>query len=138
MSGADPYPTIEYYKKKYGPIFQLQLGSFRAVIITDYSDIKRLFATSDFTDRPPLYFHHRSGFGFKGVGNASGTVWKEQRTFALRHLHETSLDFLIDLEIEEFMKELSDKIGKPFNIGLTLDLAIINIVWAIVASIPMN
>lgn len=142
MSGSDPYPVIAYYKKKYGTIFRLQLGSFNTVILTEYEDVKRLFASSDMTDRPPLYFHERAGFGFRGVGNASGAVWKEQRTFALRHLHEmglqgkgTSIEFHIEREIGEFIKELSSKTGQPIDLGLSLNLAITNIVWAIVASI---
>ncbi len=141
MSGANPYPVIEYYKKKYGLIFHLQLGSFSTVILTDYNDIKRAFASADFTDRPPLYFHEQSGFGFRGVGNSSGAVWKEQRAFALRHLHEmglrgkgTSIEYHIENEIAELMKDLNEKTGQPLNLDLTLNLAVTNIVWTIIAS----
>lgn len=67
MSSHNPYPVLEYYVKKYGPIFQLKLGSWDAVFVTDYDQMKRMLNNADFTIRPETFLFQATSLG--GHGN---------------------------------------------------------------------
>ena len=57
LAGKDmPHVIIANMAKKYGPIFSMQIGSFYAVVLSDYSLIRQAFARSndDFSDRPKI------------------------------------------------------------------------------------
>ena len=138
MNGSNPYPVMEHYIQKYGPIFRLKLGSWNAVVISDYHQIKKAFNTAEFASRPEMFIFGL--FDYHGVVSSSGNLWAEQRRFALRQLRDlgmgkNSIESHIVREIEAvtngFKKAATDK--EALDLNLTLNIAIINIVWAIVA-----
>ena len=67
---------------------------------------------------------------------ANGQEWQEQRRFTLRNLRDfgfgkTSMENLIQEEIEKCMEVLGGEVGKTTQIGLKMNIAILNALWAI-------
>ena len=67
---------------------------------------------------------------------ANGQEWQEQRRFTLRNLRDfgfgkTSMESLIQEEIEKCIEVLSKDVGKTTQIGLKMNIAILNALWAI-------
>ena len=67
---------------------------------------------------------------------ANGQEWQEQRRFTLRNLRDfgfgkTSMESLIQEEIEKCMEVLGEEVGKTTQIGLKMNIAILNALWAI-------
>ena len=65
---------------------------------------------------------------------ANGKEWQEQRRFTLRNLRDlgfgkTSMESLIQEEIEKCIELLRKEVGKPTQLDLKLNIAIINALW---------
>ena len=65
---------------------------------------------------------------------ANGKEWQEQRRFTLKNLRDlgfgkTSMESLIQEEIEKCIEMLKHDAGKPTKLNLKLNIAIINALW---------
>ena len=65
---------------------------------------------------------------------ANGKEWQEQRRFTLKNLRDlgfgkTSMESLIQEEIEKCIELLRKEVGKPTQLHLKLNIAIINALW---------
>ena len=65
---------------------------------------------------------------------ANGKEWQEQRRFTLRNLRDlgfgkTSMESLIQEEIEKCIELLRKEVGKPTQLDLKLNIAIVNALW---------
>ena len=79
-------------------------------------------------------------FDFHGVVSSSGNLWTEQRRFALRQLRDlgmgkNSIESHILREIEAVTNGFKTAAAtkESVDLNLTLNIATINIIWAIVA-----
>ena len=138
LDQANPYPLMEYYTKKYGPIFRLQMGSLDAVILTDYHSIKQAFNHPDMTQRPKILGFEISSSNYHGLALSNGTIWQDQRRFALRQLRDlgmgkASIETHIQRELSAITEGFKCNLDKPVDLNTDLNIAITNIVWAIVA-----
>ena len=130
---------MSYYLKKYGPIFRLKLGSWNAVFLTDYHQIKRAFASTEFSHRPGVLNFEM--MDFHGLASASGPKWQEQRRFALNKLRDLGMgrtnmmEIPILYEVQAVTNELKRfaASGEAVNLNMTLNIAVTNIVWKIAA-----
>ena len=132
------YPNIEYYTKKYGPIFRIQLGSYEAVIINDYNLIKKAFSSQDFISRPMNLTNKLQSMEGHGVISSRLEIFEEQRRFVvsqLRHLGmgKSSLEATIHVEINVLFTEWKKTIGSSIDGNVNLNISITNIIWSIVA-----
>jgi len=130
--------TIEYYTKKYGPIFRIQLGSYEAVIINDYNLIKKAFSSQDFISRPMNLMTKLHSMEGHGVLMSRLEIFEEQRRFVvsqLRHLGmgKSSLEATIHIEINALFTEWKKTIGSSMDGNVNLNISITNIIWSIVA-----
>ncbi len=137
ISQSDPYPLMDYYIKKYGPIFRVKMGSWDTVVLTDYHAIKEAFNHPDMTQRPDLFSFNLISSGHHGLIFSSGSLWQEQRRFALRQLRDlgmgkSSIESHIQREILAITEGLKRNLGQPVDLNVSLNIAITNIVWAIV------
>ena len=58
---------MDNFTKKYGPIFQIKLGSFDTVVIADYHlMIKKAFHTNELSGRPKIHVFELASQGFHG------------------------------------------------------------------------
>ena len=113
------------------------MGSLNAVVITDYHLVKQAFNHSDMTQRPKLLGFEINSSNYHGLVLSNGSLWQEQRRFALRQLRDlgmgkASIEFHIQREISTIIEGFKCHLGKPVDLNTDLNIAITNIVWAIV------
>nr|QSD59122.1 CYP3681A1 [Diaphanosoma celebensis]QST15080.1 CYP370C11 protein [Diaphanosoma celebensis] len=137
------YDTMKQLIDDYGPIFKLKLGSWNTVVIADYELIRKAFNEHDFSFRPKLFFVEFTSQGGYGLTGSNGQLWQEQRRFALRHLRDlgmgrSSIESHIQREALAVTEDLKKTMGQPIDLSFNLNIAITNIVWAIVAGKRME
>ncbi|XP_042888422.1 cytochrome P450 2L1-like [Penaeus japonicus] len=131
--------VIKQFKKDYGNIFTWRLGSRVVVGLNDYPLIKSVYQMPQCQGRPDFFtfniftFNTNSGLVF-----SEGRVWHEGRRFALRHLKDfglgkTSMEEIIQREAQELVAEFRKADEKPFEISWSLNVAVLNVIWRIVA-----
>ncbi|KAI5422948.1 xanthotoxin 5-hydroxylase CYP82C4 isoform X1 [Lathyrus oleraceus] len=96
--------------EKYGPIFQINLGAYPALVFSNKEAIKECFTTNDKTlaSRPKSSHGIYLGYNFAGFGFAPyGPYWSKLRKLtmlellssrrieSLRHVYESEIDTLI-------------------------------------------
>jgi len=123
---------------QYGPIFSLKFGSWDTVVITDYELIKKAFGNADFSYRPKMFLFDFVTKGYHGLAASNGELWAEHRRFALRHLRDlgmgrSGIETHIQKEALEMIETLKKTVGQPVDFNNNLNIAITNIVWALVA-----
>lgn len=140
LNPANVYPNIEYYTEKYGPIFNIKIGSYNVIVINDYNLIKKAFSSHDFTSRPNFLSGQLLSMEGHGLLLSSGNIWHEQRRFALRLLRDlgmgkSSLEAHVQTEINALLDVWKKSAGKPIDVNVSLNIAITNIIWAIAAGL---
>ena len=132
---------------KYGKLVGFYLGSQPFVVVADYKMMKDLLKREEVSGRPPCYPFNEFRPGHYTVGKDSqgrpagvllsqGRGWREQRRFLLRNLRDFGFgksemeDTLLD-EIEKLCNEYKKLVGKPVCLDNTLNLSIVNALWAI-------
>lgn len=103
--------TFAALADKYGPIFQIRLGAYPALVISNQEAIKECFTTNDkvLASRPKSSHGVYLGYNFAGFGFAPyGTYWTKirkltmlellssRRLESLRHVYESEIDTLIE------------------------------------------
>ncbi|KAK9109028.1 hypothetical protein Sjap_017088 [Stephania japonica] len=110
-----PYMTLGAMADRYGPAFTIQLGTKRALVVSNWEVAKECFTTNDraFSSRPnsialKIMGYNNSLFGFAPYGQ----YWREIRKIVMHELlsnrHLESLKHIWISEIEVSMKELYD------------------------------
>lgn len=130
--------NMKWLIDKYGPIFKLKLGSFDAIVLTDFEHIKKAWNRAELSYRPALYLFEFASKGFLGILCANGAIWNEHRRFALRHLRDlgmgkSSIEVHIQREALDLMENFQKLLGQPIEIDNILNIAITNIAWALIA-----
>ena len=142
--------------KKYGKLVGFYMGSQPFVIVADYKMMKELLKRDEISGRPPAYPFNEFRPGHNTVGKDSigrnpgvllsqGRGWREQRRFLLRNLRDFGFgksemeDTLLD-EVDKLCKEYKKVAGEPVCLDNTLNLSIVNALWAILVGekLPLN
>lgn len=66
LQPSSQYSSMKSFAKKYGPIFQIRMGSLKTVVIADYHLIKKAFRSSELANRPSIYFFEFASQGYHG------------------------------------------------------------------------
>ena len=66
LNTTNLYPFMDKLRRKYGPIFQLQLGSWTTIVLTDCQHIKQFFNQPEFSYRPSMFLFN--AFSYNGYG----------------------------------------------------------------------
>ena len=133
--------------EKYGKIFGFYMGSQPFVVIADYDVLKEVMKNDSICDRQDMtpVNEYRPGHWTLGNDNegrqpgitfSQGNYWKEQRRFFLRHLRDfgfgkSEMESTLSEEVEKLCDEYSKFVGIPFCLDNTLNLSVINSLWAI-------
>ncbi|PVD29116.1 hypothetical protein C0Q70_11713 [Pomacea canaliculata] len=121
LLSKDPRQQFASWRRQYGDVFSLYLGSQLVVVLNGYNVIKdALVKHADvFSDRPHIYFTDYIAKN-KGVAASSGAHWKEQRKVSLEILREMGLGRnvlaeKIQEEVREYVKAVAAHQGNPFD-----------------------
>ncbi|XP_064113186.1 cytochrome P450 2L1-like [Macrobrachium nipponense] len=132
---------ISDLRKKYGDIFTWKVGSQVMVGLCDYELIKTTFNRPECQGRPYLFsFEVIRSHKNSGIVNAVGDVWVQGRRFAIRHLKDfgmgkSSLEGAIQYEAQNLVETFERTSGKPIEISWCLNVAVLNVIWKLVANI---
>ena len=73
-----------------------------------------------------------------GIGASEGKVWQDNRRFTLHHLKDlgfgkSRLEDTIKLEVSALLEQLDKSLGKPCELSWIINVAILNIIWGMIA-----
>ncbi|KFQ72931.1 Cytochrome P450 2K1, partial [Phaethon lepturus] len=132
-----PYRTYLQLSKVYGPVFSVQMGLRKIVVISGYETVKEALVNQAdaFAERPkiPIFEDLTKG---NGVVFAHGENWKVMRRFTLTTLRDFGMGkrAIEDCIVEEY-GYLADAIGsqegRPFDASKIINAAVANIIVSI-------
>ncbi|KAL8213186.1 UNVERIFIED_CONTAM: hypothetical protein K2H54_061182, partial [Gekko kuhli] len=132
-----PYKNISELSKQYGPVFSLQLGSQKMVVLTGYETVKEALVNQaeDFAERPSLQVLEEIVKGH-GILLAHGENWRVMRRFTLTTLRDYGMGkkTIEDRIVEEcgfLIKRLESYEGEPFENTAVINAATANIIASI-------
>ncbi|XP_032998571.1 cytochrome P450 2K6-like [Lacerta agilis] len=132
-----PYRTMLKLSKEYGPIFHIQMGFQKMVVLTGYETVKEALVNQAdaFAERPiiPIFEEFSRGFG---VLFSHGENWKVMRRFALSTLRDygmgkRSIEDRIVEECSVLIKRFESYQGQPFETTTIMNAAVANIIVSI-------
>ncbi|KAG8190527.1 hypothetical protein JTE90_004102 [Oedothorax gibbosus] len=117
-----PYVKLAELRQKYGPIYSIQLGSRRIVVLCDYSIIKDAFARDEFMGRPPGPLPFELTEETIRTGAINDLAWKEQKRFALHRLRDlgfgkTRMEGHLKEEVEELLQRMIESSKSPIRMS---------------------
>ncbi|XP_006261727.2 cytochrome P450 2K6 [Alligator mississippiensis] len=132
-----PYRTLLKLSETYGPIFSIQMGFTKMVVLSDYETVKEALVNhaDAFAERPkvPVFEDFSNGYG---ITFSHGENWKVMRRFTLTTLRDFGMgkraieDQIVE-ECEHLIKSLESRKGKPFEPTITMNAAVANIIISI-------
>ncbi|NXX56674.1 CP2K6 protein, partial [Scopus umbretta] len=132
-----PYLTMIELSKTYGPVFSIQMGLRKMVVLTGYNTVKEALVNQAdaFAGRPKIRIIEDIGKG-KGVIFSDGENWKVMRRFTLTTLRDFGMGKkAIEDRVVEECGCLADTIkaqkGKPLEMTLLMNAAIGNVIVSI-------
>nr|XP_028564485.1 cytochrome P450 2K6-like [Podarcis muralis] len=132
-----PYRTMLKLSKEHGPIFRIQMGFQKMVVLTGYETVKEALVNQAdaFAERPliPIFEDHARGFG---VVFSHGENWKAMRRFSLSTLRDygmgkRSIEDRIVEECSVLIKTFESYQGQPFETTTIMNAAVANIIVSI-------
>ncbi|XP_033001243.1 cytochrome P450 2K6-like [Lacerta agilis] len=123
--------------KQYGPVFSIQMGPQKIVVLTGYETVKEALVNQAdaFADRPiiPIFQEFAQGFG---VTLSNGGNWKVMRRFAISTLRDygmgkKTIEEKIVEECGVLIKKFESYEGNPFETTTIMNAAVANIIVAI-------
>ncbi|XP_032998578.1 cytochrome P450 2K6-like [Lacerta agilis] len=137
MDKKRPHRTMLKLSKQYGPVFSLQMGPWKTVVLTGYETVKEALVNQAdaFADRPTFALFQELAQGF-GIVMSNGENWKVMRRFALSTLRDYGMGkrTIEDRIVEEcsvLIKKFESYEGKPFETTTIMNAAVANIIVAI-------
>ncbi|XP_063771224.1 cytochrome P450 2C15-like [Pseudophryne corroboree] len=137
---SKPQETFAEMAKTYGPVFSVQFGMTKMVIIWGYDAIKDALMNhaEELSDRPHIPAIATSVKN-NGIIFANGESWKVMRRFALSTLRDFGmgkkhLENKITEEAECLAQTFKSYGGKPFNNLTIINAAVANIIVSILLS----
>uniref|UniRef100_A0A8C5IRJ4 Cytochrome P450 n=1 Tax=Junco hyemalis TaxID=40217 RepID=A0A8C5IRJ4_JUNHY len=132
-----PYRTYLELSKKYGPVFSVQMGHRKVVVISGYETVKEALVNQAdaFAERPkiPIFEDLTKG---NGVVFAHGENWKVMRRFTLTALRDFGMGkkAIEDRIVEEYghlAESIASQEGNPIDASKIINAAVANIIVSI-------
>ncbi|XP_060087060.1 cytochrome P450 2K6-like [Heteronotia binoei] len=132
-----PYKTMMKFSKEYGPVFSIQLGFQKMVVLAGYKMIKEALVNQAdaFADRPVIPIFEDTDHGH-GIVFANGENWKVMRRFAIATLKDygmgkKTIEDRIIKECRCLIQKFESFEGKPFESTTIMNAATANIIVSI-------
>ncbi|XP_053236391.1 cytochrome P450 2K6-like [Podarcis raffonei] len=137
MDRKRPHRTMLKLSKQYGPVFSIQMGPQKTVVLAGYETLKEALVNQAdaFADRPIVPMFQEFGQGF-GLTLSNGENWKVMRRFALSTLRDYGMGkkTIEDRILEEcsvLIKKFESYEGNPFETTTIMNAAASNIIVSI-------
>ncbi|CAI9592765.1 unnamed protein product [Staurois parvus] len=137
VNPMSPQKDFMKLSKKYGPVFSIQLGLEKLVVLCGYDTIKDALInhSEEFYERPdgPLFAKTTNG---NGIVFAHGENWKVMRRFTIATLRDfgmgkKSIENKIREEVICLIQEFRSHKGNPFDNLTIVNTAVANIIVSI-------
>ncbi|XP_073442595.1 cytochrome P450 2K1-like [Dendrobates tinctorius] len=135
-----PYLTMHELSKKYGPVYTLQLGVEKVVVICGYEAVRDALVNhaDEFSGRPKVAMFDEMYKGH-GIIMASSDNWREMRRFTLSTLRDfgmgkEAIENKISEESDFLVQKFRSYKGEPFNNIMNINSAVANIIISILLS----
>ncbi|XP_062840699.1 cytochrome P450 2K4 isoform X1 [Anolis carolinensis] len=132
-----PHRTMLKLSKVYGPVFSIQMGFQKMVVLTGYEMVKEALVNQAdaFAERPiiPMFEEFSNGFG---LTLSHGKNWKVMQRFTLSTLRDygmgkRSIEDKIVEECSILTKKLESYKGKPLETTTVMNAAVASIIVSI-------
>ncbi|XP_059584747.1 cytochrome P450 2K6-like [Alligator mississippiensis] len=132
-----PYQTLLKLSETYGPVFSVQMGFTKMVVLSGYETVKEALVNQAdaFAERPkvPLFEELSKG---NGIIFSHGKNWKVMRRFTLSTLRDFGMGkaAIEDRIVEEcgyLIENIDSQKGKPFDPTIIMNAAVANIIVSI-------
>ncbi|CAJ0933569.1 unnamed protein product [Ranitomeya imitator] len=140
IPSSDMFRYRESLSKKYGPIYTIQLGVQKVVVLCGYEAVKDALVNhaEEFSGRPKVPIFQEISKGH-GVIFAHYEIWKVMRRFTLATLRDfgmgkEAIENKISEESECLVKKIRSYKGKPFDNTKIINAAVANIIVSILLS----
>uniref|UniRef100_A0A8C3S3Q5 Uncharacterized protein n=1 Tax=Chelydra serpentina TaxID=8475 RepID=A0A8C3S3Q5_CHESE len=121
-----PYRTMLELSKKYGPVFSIQMGCQKMVVLSGYEMVKEALVNQAdaFAERPKIPVFEDTSKGY-GVIFSHGNNWKVMRRFTLATLRDFGMGkrAIEDQIVEEYgflMKDIESREGSFEDLGTNI------------------
>ncbi|XP_015272809.1 PREDICTED: cytochrome P450 2K4-like [Gekko japonicus] len=129
-----PYRTLSQLSKQYGPVFSIQMGVQKMVVLTGYETVKEALVNQAdaFAGRPIIPIIERTLKSY-GVVFSHGENWKVMRRFMLTTLRDygmgrkTTEDRIVE-ECHFLIQKFESYKGKPFETTVIMNAAVANVI----------
>ncbi|XP_015906093.1 cytochrome P450 2J4 [Parasteatoda tepidariorum] len=127
--GKEPFRDFDKLSKKYGNVMSVYLGQSYVVILGNFEAVKEALSKNSTLNRPEgLFDFLPDGVGFSSVND---TQWVEQRRFSVKAMRDLGLgrskwEYLVQEELDDFIKLIYSFKGKPNNVFRFLALSVSN------------
>ncbi|XP_025097333.1 cytochrome P450 2J6-like [Pomacea canaliculata] len=134
----DPRQQFAAWRRQYGDVFSLYLGSQLVVVLNGYKVIKdTLVKKADVFSHRPDSLLLDIITDSKGVFDTSGPVWKAQRKVTIEILRELGmgknvLAVKIEEEVKEYIRVISESQGQPLDLAHLTQASVSNNMCSIV------
>ena len=135
----DPRGTFLRWRRECGEIFSLDFCGKHVVVLNGYPLLKEVLVRhADLvTERPKTLMAVVLNEHNKGIINASGRVWKEQRTAALTILRafgmgKNIMASKIREEVDVYLEKIAELGGRPSDIRVLTGVSISNVICSII------
>ncbi|XP_044147855.1 cytochrome P450 2K6-like [Bufo gargarizans] len=139
-----PHHSYLEFSKKYGPVFSVQMGMKKIVVLTGYETVKDALVNNaeEFGERGMLKIFKKMDKGM-GLTLSQGENWKTMRRFTITTLRDfgmgkSSLEEKVAEECTTVIKYFATFKGKPFENLMILNAAVANIIVSILLGYRMD
>ncbi|KAL7991364.1 hypothetical protein Chor_015620, partial [Crotalus horridus] len=133
-----PHRTMLELSKVYGPVFRIQLGFQKMVVLAGYKTVKEALVNhaDAFAERPKIQLSDEISEGF-GILFSHGENWKVMRRFTLSALRDygmgkRTIEDKISEECRVLIKAFESYEGQPFENTTIMNSAVGNIIVSII------
>ncbi|XP_040283206.1 cytochrome P450 2K6-like isoform X2 [Bufo bufo] len=133
----NPSKTFTQLSNRFGPVFSVQLGMQKVVVLYGYDAVKDAFVNhaNEFADRAdiPIFTETSNGHG---IVFSNGENWKVMRRFTLSKLKDfgmgkKSLEDRINEECDSLVQTFKSYGGQPFENTTIINTAVANVIVSI-------
>ncbi|XP_066902251.1 probable cytochrome P450 305a1 isoform X2 [Halyomorpha halys] len=133
-----PNTFMELSKQYQTDVLSLTMSGNYSVVVQGKELIDAVFNGDVFQARPNNFFIKLRSMGARrGITMTDGPLWKEQRAFAFKHLHEHGLgtpkmNSMLQRQLQEMLSKLEDCELSNFVLKQYVSKCVLNVLWEMV------